>query len=99
MKKAIFGLVAAATLASIVAIPSVASAKKYYHHYHYHHVYVATSPSYAGLVRGQKLSYDECSQRAIKLGLGFGQSGNGDYMRECTTGRPSGGTRQRNGGS
>jgi len=96
MKKAIFGLVAAAALASIVAIPSVASAKKYYRHYH--HVYVANS-SFPGLVRGQRLSYDECSRRAISLGLSFGQSGNGDYMRECTTGRPSGGTRQRNGGS
>jgi hypothetical protein len=86
MKSAIFGVVAASALAAMVAIPSAAQARK-------HQV------RSEGLVRGVALSWNECSQRALTLGLTFGQSGNGDYMRECTTGRPSGGTRQRNGGA
>jgi hypothetical protein len=89
MNKAIFGVVASAALVAMVAIPSAAHARRYHH---------AVSDSF-GLVRGVELSWNECSQRALNLGLIFGQSGNGDYMRECTTGRPSGGTRQRNGGA
>jgi hypothetical protein len=88
MKKAVFGVIAATALAAMVTIPSAAQAKK-----HHRHVVVQSN----GITPGVSLSWDECSQRAIKLGLGFGQSGNGDYMRECTTGRPSGGRRQRNG--
>ena len=112
MKKPILTAAVLAAVVSVVAIPSSLQAKTKVHHRHHGVVHstpvgqttppgiipqAAQDPGNIGLKRGVALPYNECSRQADQLGLGAGQSGRNDYIRECTTGHPSSGGRTRSG--